>query len=186
MQLRRQGRDAVFTVVTAQPMWQALIEACCRQNHLTAALKVGCYSLIVCPTHHLLKVTVRRSRQILLGLAPSLRTIIHVQIASMKSISAQVFDDWKAFTQRRAASRRKATHARLSNVTLAFLEACCRSSSAYAWRVFDVCAEMRHQSELRREVGLQVSPVLGPPAHVLRARTLRVLAGVLMAAMCCL
>ena len=70
--------------------------------------------------------------------------------------ACQVFDDWKSFSLRQASAkgqnRTAGARARLSNVSLAFLEACCRSSPDHAWRVFDVCAEMRLQSELRREV----------------------------------
>ena len=40
---------------------------------------------------------------------------------------------------------------RLSNVTLAFLEACCRADPAFEWRVFDVCAAMRQQSERKQQ-----------------------------------
>lgn len=43
---------------------------------------------------------------------------------------------------------------RLSNVTLAFLEACCRSDPAYEWRVYDVCAAMRQQRARKHEAGL--------------------------------
>ena len=40
LQMRSLGWSAVATVTSAQPMWQALLEACCRQSHVTAALKV--------------------------------------------------------------------------------------------------------------------------------------------------
>lgn len=43
---------------------------------------------------------------------------------------------------------------KLSNVTLAFLEACCRREPVYEWRVFDVCAIMRQQKEQKRQAGL--------------------------------
>jgi len=43
---------------------------------------------------------------------------------------------------------------RLSNVTLAFLEACCRSDPAFEWRVFDVCAAMRQLSERKQQAML--------------------------------
>lgn len=41
---------------------------------------------------------------------------------------------------------------RLSNATLAFLESCCRGE--HEWRVFDVCAAMRQQSERKRQATL--------------------------------
>jgi len=43
---------------------------------------------------------------------------------------------------------------RLSPVTLAFLEACCRSEPEYQWRVFDVVAVMRQQRWRKKEAGL--------------------------------
>lgn len=42
----------------------------------------------------------------------------------------------------------------LSNVTLAFLEACCRGSEEHTWRVYDVCAAMRQQRERKVEAKL--------------------------------
>ncbi|KAK9801931.1 hypothetical protein WJX73_006839 [Symbiochloris irregularis] len=66
----------------------------------------------------------------------------------------KVFDDWKAFSQRQMASQAlNPTPVRLSNVTLAFLEARCKEGP-YAWRVYDVCAEMRQQAEFRRQAHL--------------------------------
>ncbi|PSC72603.1 pentatricopeptide repeat-containing mitochondrial isoform B [Micractinium conductrix] len=47
-----------------------------------------------------------------------------------------------------------ARYPKLSNVSLAFLEACCRREQAYEWRVFDVCAVMRQQKEHKRQAGL--------------------------------
>lgn len=43
---------------------------------------------------------------------------------------------------------------KLSNVSLAFLEACCRREPDYEWRVFDVCAVMRQQKEQKRQAAL--------------------------------
>ena len=40
----------------------------------------------------------------------------------------------------------------LNTVTLAFLESCCRRSKVDEWRVFDVCAQMRIQSEQRKSM----------------------------------
>lgn len=47
-----------------------------------------------------------------------------------------------------------ARYPKLSNVSLAFLEACCRSEPDCEWRVYDVCAVMRQQKELKRQAGL--------------------------------
>lgn len=54
---------------------------------------------------------------------------------------------------------------KLSNVTLAFLEACCRSESALEWRVYDVCSVMRMQKERKLQDGLERP--LKPSHHVL-------------------
>jgi hypothetical protein len=43
---------------------------------------------------------------------------------------------------------------KLSTVSLAFLEACCRAEAGCGWRVYDVCAVMRQQKELKRQAGL--------------------------------
>jgi hypothetical protein len=76
----------------------------------------------------------------------------------------EIFDDWKAasdlamqvaarspFAGDEAAADGAALRApRLSTVTLAFLEACCHSSPKdMQWRVYDVCAVMRRQQELK-------------------------------------
>jgi hypothetical protein len=65
----------------------------------------------------------------------------------------QVFDDWKSHvSQMEESGVEPAKLPRLSNVTLAFLEACCRGE--HEWRVFDVCAAMRQQSERKRNANL--------------------------------
>ncbi|CAL8466875.1 g6411 [Coccomyxa elongata] len=65
----------------------------------------------------------------------------------------QVFDDWKAHvSQMEEAGVELAQLPRLSNATLAFLESCCRGE--HEWRVFDVCAAMRQQSERKRQATL--------------------------------
>lgn len=96
------------------------------------------------------------------------------------SVALGVFDDWKAArdlvlqqdTAARAAAADDATAApaadggadgaaaevpRLSNVTLAFLEAsvhACDAREGLAWRVYDVCALMRQQQEVARDAKL--------------------------------
>ena len=80
-----------------------------------------------------------------------------------------VFDEWKrardVLRRRRRAAPQGAAAAEawgdrpcLSNVTLAFLEACCHaykgSDDDLQWRVFDVCAFMRQQAENERIWGL--------------------------------
>ena len=46
------------------------------------------------------------------------------------------------------------SYPKLSDVTLAFLEACCRREAEFEWRVYDVCAVMRQQKETKRQAGL--------------------------------
>ena len=68
---------------------------------------------------------------------------------------AQVFDDWKAHVSvAREMGASDARLPRLSTVTLAFLEACCRAQPAFEWRVYDVCAAMRQQRERSSEAAL--------------------------------
>ena len=43
---------------------------------------------------------------------------------------------------------------KLSNVTLAFLEACCRTQPHVMWRIYDVCAIMRVQNERKLQQSL--------------------------------
>ena len=70
----------------------------------------------------------------------------------------QVFDDWKSASMSyvfvHSAQHSAVKFPSLSNVTLAFLEACCRGSEEHAWRVFDVCAAMRQQKERKAEAAL--------------------------------
>ena len=57
-------------------------------------------------------------------------------------VALEVFDDIKAYD------------IRVSKVTLAFLEACCRRSKVPEWRVFDVCAQLRHQVTATKQARL--------------------------------
>jgi len=57
-------------------------------------------------------------------------------------VALEVFDDIKAHD------------VRVSKVTLAFLEACCRRSKVPEWRVFDVCAQLRHQVTAKKQARL--------------------------------
>ena len=71
------------------------------------------------------------------------------------SFYLQVFDDWKTHVSHALEQGTEAGQLpRLSNVTLAFLEACCRADLAFEWRVFDVCAAMRQQSERKQQAQL--------------------------------
>jgi len=70
-----------------------------------------------------------------------------------------VFDDWKAHVSHMEESGMDpAQLPRLSNATLAFLESCCRGE--HEWRVFDVCAAMRQQTERKRQAALARPPKL--------------------------
>lgn len=67
-----------------------------------------------------------------------------------------VFDDWKGAAT--AAAKDRHQYPKLSYVTLAFLEACCRSEAEYSWRVFDVVAQIRSQREQKKEASLARPP----------------------------
>ncbi|KAK9831866.1 hypothetical protein WJX81_003174 [Elliptochloris bilobata] len=86
---------------------------------------------------------------------PMFQALIEAACRSDSTACAlKVFDDWKAFAARAAKGAgdgEPVQEPRLSNVTLAYLEACCREEAAFEWRVYDVCAAMRQQSERRRQ-----------------------------------
>ena len=80
----------------------------------------------------------------------------------------QVYDDWKVYCATQEALHRFADDVyahipRLSNVTLAFLEACCRAEAnraageeadRFSLRVYDVCATMRQQQDRKVQATL--------------------------------
>eukprot|EP00887_Chlorella_sp_A99_P002761 scaffold6.g2761.t1 len=75
--------------------------------------------------------------------------------------SLVVFDDWKGAAAQWLAAQRPGAKAgaaprppRLSYVTLAFLEACCRTEPEHAWRVYDVLAVIRQQRERKTQAEL--------------------------------
>ena len=76
----------------------------------------------------------------------------------------QVFDIWKVAAEDviRDARQQDAPLKlpRLSAVSLAFLEACCRDDGDFSWRVYDVCAVMRQQKEQRDQAALAHPPKL--------------------------
>ena len=78
----------------------------------------------------------------------------------------QVFDLWKVASEDTIRdARQQGTPIklpRLSAVTLAFLEACCRNDGHFLWRVYDVCAVMRQQKEQRHQAALANPP---KPSH---------------------
>jgi len=51
----------------------------------------------------------------------------------------------------------KALEIVVSKVTLAFLESCCRRERVPEWRVYDVCAQMRAQVNLKKEARLNAA-----------------------------
>lgn len=53
-----------------------------------------------------------------------------------------------------APSATKKKHPKLSNVSLAFLEACCQTTPGMEWRVYDVCSVMRMQKERKVQESL--------------------------------
>jgi len=133
--------------LTHRPMFQALIEAACRGDDTARALQVFLRSR----PSSLLRGAARHTRGVrepLLFKSPGCARVAGMprvdaaQMAQARALEmraacrarpvrrAQVFDDWKAFASRAAAGAGDDGEAvpepRLSNVTLAFLEACCR------------------------------------------------------------
>ena len=82
----------------------------------------------------------------------------------LKHVHLQVFDLWKMASEDVIRdARQQGTSVklpRLSAVTLAFLEACCRDDADFSWRVYDVCAVMRQQKEQRDQAALANPPKL--------------------------
>ena len=77
-------------------------------------------------------------------------------------MTLQIFDLWKVAAEDMICDARQqgapVKLPRLSAVTLAFLEACCRDDADCAWRVYDVCAVMRQQKEQRDQAALAHPP----------------------------
>ena len=76
----------------------------------------------------------------------------HLKAAGFQVVFIRSSDRFIALPDRAAAANRG--HPKLSYVTLAFLEACCRGEAESEWRVYDVLAVMRQQKETRRQAAL--------------------------------
>ena len=71
----------------------------------------------------------------------------------MTELGLEAFDVWRSVSwELEKQDSAIGTNLRLSSVTLAFLESCCRRDEALEWRVFDVCAEMRRQQYNKKVV----------------------------------
>ena len=129
-------------------MWELLIENYCRQHKVAAALQVfddwkaASDEWLAAQQHY----------------PPNLDGSGGGSSSSISSNGAgPVGTEAAAATAATTAAAVQVAAARLpklSNVSLAFLEACCRSEPQYEWRVWDVCAVMRQQKEMRRQAGL--------------------------------
>ncbi|QDZ22670.1 pentatricopeptide repeat domain-containing protein [Chloropicon primus] len=72
---------------------------------------------------------------------------------NMTEFALEAFDVWRSVSwELEKQDSKMGTSLRLSSVTLAFLESCCRKDEALEWRVFDVCAEMRRQQYNKKAV----------------------------------
>ncbi|KAL4857943.1 Protein Rf1 [Chlorella vulgaris] len=130
-QLRRVGKVGLAAVAVSQRrMWEALIENNCRQHRVKQALQVfddwkaARDDWLAAQQQHLPNNDRHRNRPVAAAAASS------------------------------AAAAAAARYPKLSSVTLAFLEACCRSEPEHEWRIYDVCAVMRQQRELKDQAGL--------------------------------
>lgn len=89
-------------------------------------------------------------------------------IRKLTCLIKQVYDDWKEYCAVQQALHRfdddTYVHVpRLSNVTFAFLEACCRAEAdratgeeaeRYRLRMYDICATMRQQQDRKIQATL--------------------------------
>jgi pentatricopeptide repeat protein len=128
-------------------MWELLIENYCRQNRVKAALQVF-------DDWKAASDSWTASQQYN---QPQPDDPAHGAAATAALSIGGADADSSATAAEAAAASAAAASARypkLSYVSLAFLEACCRGKPDYEWRVFDVCAVMRQQKELKRQAGL--------------------------------
>ena len=122
-------------------MWELLIENYCRQNKVKAALQVfddwkAASDSWTASQQHNQPQADEPPR------GPALLSIGGADADAADAASGS------------AAAAASARYPKLSYVSLAFLEACCRGEPDFEWRVFDVCAVMRQQKEVKRQAGL--------------------------------
>jgi pentatricopeptide repeat protein len=122
-------------------MWELLMENYCRQNKVKAALQVF-------DDWKAASDSWTASQQYNQPLPEDVAAAAALSIGGADAASSA------ADTADASAAAASARYPKLSYVSLAFLEACCRGEPDYEWRVFDVCAVMRQQKELKRQAGL--------------------------------
>jgi len=77
---------------------------------------------------------------------------------NMTDFGLDAFDVWRSVTwELEKDDSSLGMSLRLSTVTLAFLESCCRKEEKLEWRIFDVCAEMRRQQYNKKLVKKELS-----------------------------
>jgi pentatricopeptide repeat protein len=77
---------------------------------------------------------------------------------NMTEFALEAFDVWRSVTwELEKHDSNLGMGLRLSSVTLAFLESCCRKDESLEWRIFDVCAEMRRQQYNKKLVKEELS-----------------------------
>ncbi|EFN58573.1 hypothetical protein CHLNCDRAFT_140730 [Chlorella variabilis] len=155
-QLRRVGKAGLAAVaVSHRRMWEVLIENYCRQHRVKAALqvfddwKVARDDWLAAQQQH----QPNNDRAAAAAAAPSAALGRGAKPASGAAASGSG-SGTEAAAALPAPAPAAARYPKLSNVSLAFLEACCRSEPDCEWRVYDVCAVMRQQKELKRQAGL--------------------------------
>ena len=156
-QLRRCGRVGLASVsATHRRMWELLIENYCRQHKVAAALQVfddwkaASDEWLAAQQHHPPNLDGSSGG----GGSSSSSSNGGVAVGTAAAAATAAAATSAAPASAASASVVAARLPKLSNVSLAFLEACCRSEPQYEWRVWDVCAVMRQQKEMRRQAGL--------------------------------
>lgn len=136
-QLRRQNAGLLESTITHRRMFEALIEGHCRQNNVRRALTVfddwkTASSAWFAGQNNKQSAGDMHGNQSEEGIAPAVR-------------ATPTPSTTPSLVKR---------HPKLSNVSLAFLEACCRSEVGLEWRVYDVCSVMRMQKERKLQAQL--------------------------------
>ena len=129
-QLRRMTHGFQDATVSHRRMFEVLIEENCRQKNIDRSLIVFDDWKAASSSWY--------ARP---------KASVSSEASKIPAVSSELVEGNQAGSTRR--------HPRLSNVTLAFLESCCRNGDpSLSWRVYDVCAVMRLQKERKVQENL--------------------------------
>merc|ERR1712176_969306 len=137
----------------------AFVTACCNAQLLQQARNSF---LSLTQNQDWIKIEKEEERARLKGMFDTL--IVSSCRGNMTEFALEAFDVWRSVTwELEKHDSNLGMGLRLSSVTLAFLESCCRKDESLEWRIFDVCAEMRRQQYnkklVREELNVQAPKI---------------------------